>query len=434
MVASWSLLTYTGAMSNSYPLRNHERPFFQVKTLDQVHALAAALAPLPAESAPLGEAAGRTLARPLTAPQDLPGFRRSTMDGFAVRARDTFGASETMPGYLDLTGEVRMGSRPDFNVGAGQCARIGTGGMLPAGADAVVMVEHTRLLEEATVEVAKSVAPGSNLLLADEDAAQGQVLLPVGHRLRPQDVGLAAALGFTELSVIRRPRVGIVSTGDEVVPVTAAPGPGQVRDVNTHILAAQVREAGGQPLVLGLVPDDAAALGEAVARSLASCDLTLMSGGSSVGVRDLTADVFLSFPGARLLVHGVAVAPGKPFLWVETDGRHLLGLPGQVASCMVAFHLFVEPLLERLLARPAASFTRFGRARAVLARNLPSAPGREEYHRVRLADRDGAPLAEPVFGKSGLLTTLIRGHGLVRVPLASEGLDAGTPVTVLAFP
>jgi molybdopterin molybdotransferase len=423
--------------------RDPHKPFFKVQTLLQVHALAADLSPLePPEAAPLHQAHGRTLAADLAAPSDLPGFTRATMDGYAVRAADTFGAGETAPGYLTLTGEVTMGQAPSFSVGAGQCARIGTGGMLPAGADAVVMVEHTRPLDDATVELTRAVAPGTHLLGPTDDAAAGQVLLPRGQLLRPQDVGLLAALGLASPLVQPRPRMGIISTGDEVVPVEQAPGPGQVRDVNTHTLAGQISAAGGEPVILGLVGDDPQALRDAVERAAERCDVTLLSGGSSVGVRDLTAEVFMSQPQAELLVHGVSVAPGKPFIWVRArrpDGRalHLLGLPGQVTSCVVAFHLFVEPIIERLLGRAARSFCRFGRVPAILTRNLPSTMGREQYVRVRLErsdDGDDGWRAAPLFGKSGLLRTLTEGQGLVRVPLDSEGLDADSPVTVLRFP
>jgi molybdopterin molybdotransferase len=410
--------------------------FFKVQTLEQVRGYAEALSPLGTERVHLAESGGRTLAVDLRALHDLPGFSRATMDGYAVRGRDTFGATETSPGYLVLKGEVQMGQRPDLELGPGECGRIGTGGMLPEGADAVVMVEHTRLLDERTVEVARAVAPGGNVMGPADDARKGQVLLPAGQRLRPQDVGLMAALGLCEPEVVCRPRIGIISTGDEVVPIEQAPGPGQVRDVNTYTLSRLVSEAGGEAAPIGLVQDSEQAIAKAVTRSTETCHLTLLSGGSSVGVRDLTAEVFLSFPDARMLVHGVSVAPGKPFIWVQAGDRHLLGLPGQVTSCIVAFHLFVEPIVERMLGREPRSFTRFSRVEARLTRNLPSVPGREAYVRVRLHEdsaRDGL-LAEPLFGKSGLLRTLTQGQGLVRVPLDSEGLDAGATVTVLLFP
>lgn len=410
------------------------KPFFQVQDVEQVHGYARELSPLPAEEVELGQALGRTLGRDLAAPHDLPGFTRATMDGFAVRAADTFGAGETSPGYLEIVGEVLMGAEPAFSLSPGQCAAIGTGGMLPSGADAVVMVEHSRLLDQTNVEIAASVAPGANTLGPTDDASRGQVLLPAGHRLRPHDVGLLAALGQERVALIQRPLVGILSTGDEVVPVSGQPGPGQVRDVNTHTLSAQVEMAGGMPKPLGLVRDSEQEIRRLTAASLAENDLTLLSGGSSVGMRDFTSQVFMSFEGAEMLVHGVAVSPGKPFLWVRAAGKHLVGLPGQVASCLVTFHLLVEPIIERLLGRPALPFARFARLPAVLSRNLPSAPGREEYVRVALKQDNGQWRAEPLFGKSGLLTTLIQGQGLVRVAKDSEGLDAGSSVTVMLFP
>lgn len=410
------------------------KPFFKTQTLEQVHALARRSGALGAEQVSLGSLPGRTLARDLEAPHDLPGFSRSTMDGYAVRGQDTFGASEGSPGYLGLVGEVVMGRPPGFGLEPGCCARIGTGGMLPEGADAVVMVEHTRIVDDGTVEVARSVAPGAHVIGPTDDAREGQVLLPAGRVLRPQDVGLLASLGVGEAEVVTRPLVGIISTGDEVVDVSETPGPGQVRDVNTHTLAAQLHAAGAEPHPLGLVPDDEKAIRGRVQRSIESCDLTLLSGGSSMGVRDLTVDIFLSFAGASLLVHGVSVAPGKPFIWVDTAGHALLGLPGQVASCMIAFHLFVEPIIERMLGREAASFTRFGRRRAVLGRNVPGIQGREAFHRVVLRPGEDGPVAEPLFGKSGLLRTLTQAEGLVRVPLGCEGLDEGSQVTVMLFP
>ncbi len=410
------------------------KPFFNVQSVPQVRAYAEDIAPLGAETVALDDALDRTLADALTAPTDLPGFDRSTMDGYAVRGRDTFGTSEGTPGYLHLVGEVRMGEVPTLAVGVGECAAIGTGGMLPEGADAVIMVEHTRPAGEDTVEVCKPVAPRGNMLGATDDAAAGDVLMAAGQRLRAQDLGLLAALGIGEVDVVRQPRVGILSTGDEVVAIHQTPRPGEVRDVNLHTLSAQVAAAGGVAVGLGLVRDDADALKTAVSDGLDQCELLLLSGGSSMGTRDLTVEIFESFPGAELLVHGVSVAPGKPFIWVRASGKQLLGLPGQVTSCMISFHLFVEPLLERLLGRPARAFVRFGRKQATLTRPLPSVPGRQEYVRVRVVEEAEVARAEPLFGKSGLIRTLTQGHGLVRVEANSEGLDEGSPVTVLLYP
>jgi molybdopterin molybdotransferase len=410
------------------------KPFFEVQTLEAVWRRVQGIPPLASEPVDLAAAANRSLAHDFAAPHDLPGFVRSTMDGFAVRARDTFGATETQPGYLKFQGEVVMGRDADFTLDAGSCARIGTGGMLPGGADAVIMVEHTREASLDTIEISRSVAPGSHVIGAADDAEAGQVLLAASQRLRPQDVGLLAALGVKEPVVIRRPRMGIISTGDEVVPVDVEPGPGQVRDVNATVLSSQVLAAGGLPVAMGLVPDDPARLEKTVAASLDQNDITLLSGGSSMGVRDLTAEIFQSFAGAELLVHGVSVAPGKPFIWVRVGDHQLLGMPGQVTSCLVTFHLFVEPMLERLLGREGCAFTRFGRLDATLTRNIASAAGRDLFQRVRVETVGDGWLAEPVHGRSGLLRSLVQGHGLVRVPLGSEGLDEGSKIEVLLFP
>jgi molybdopterin molybdotransferase len=361
------------------------------------------------------------------------------MDGYAVCSADTFGCSEAAPAYLGLIAEVAMGQAPlDLLLRRGQCAQIATGGMLPDGADAVVMVEHTRTVttDETMIEVTRPVAPGTNLMGPSDDAERGQLVLSAGHRLRPQDLGLLAALGLVEAEVVRRPRIAIISSGDEIVPAEQHPAPGQVRDVNSHSLAALVQQAGGTPRPLGLVADERPLLRAAVEQALQSCDLILLSGGSSVGSRDLTAEVFTSFEGAELLAHGVSVAPGKPFIWVRVGDRQLLGLPGQVASCVIAFHLFVEPMVERLLGRRARSFVHCGRREVTLTRGLPASSGRETYLRVRIWHDASSNnwLAEPVFGKSGLLRTLVQSDGLVRIPLGHEGFASGTRVPVLTFP
>lgn len=410
------------------------KPFFDIQPLEQVWTKVYEVQPLESERIPLNRAAGRSLAEDFCAPCDLPGFDRSTMDGYAVRARDTFGASEGQPGYLDIVGDVVMGQVPDFSLRPGKCARIGTGGMLPEGADAVIMVEHTSEVDSTAVELTRSVAPGTHVIRATDDAERGQRLLLGGRRLRPQDIGLLAALGEIEPTVFHAPRVGLISTGDEVIPVEQEPRPGQVRDVNTHALAALVRAAGGVPIELGLVPDDREELLAVVKRSHREADVTLLSGGSSVGSRDLTAEVFQLLPEAELLVHGVSVAPGKPFIWVRAGTHQLLGLPGQVTSCTVAFHLFAEPLMERMQGRRGTAFSRFGRVRAKLTRNVSAAPGRELYLRVRVGHVGDDLEAEPILARSGLLRSLVEGNGLVRVPLGSEGLYGGEEVEVLLFP
>ncbi len=405
--------------------------FFEVQTREEALGHLGRFARLGAEAVPLGEAAGRVLAADVASPEDLPPFRRSTVDGFAVRSRDTFAAGESSPALLEVVGEVAMGRPAGVEVRAGQTARIPTGGMLPEGADAVVMLEYSRAVDAATVELTRPAAPGSNVTQVGEDVARGQAVLPAGRRLRAQDVGLLAALGLSRVGVVRRPRVAILSTGNEVVAADRTPAPGQVRDVNAHTLAALSQEAGATPLPLGLVADDPGLLREAVERGLAAADVVLVSGGSSVGAADWTLRTFMSFPGAELLVHGVAIRPGKPLILVRVGERALLGLPGHTVSAQVTFQLFARPLLvERLL---GAAEEPGRRVRALLGRSVAATPGRETWVRVRLEEHPAGLVAEPVLGSSGVISTLVNAHGLVGVPLGCEGLVAGTAVEVHLF-
>lgn len=378
------------------------------------------LKPFPVEEAALPEALGRVLAAEVRAAEDVPGFDRATMDGFAVRAADTFGASEGLPAYLRVAGEVLMGRAPDGPLLPGEAWRIPTGGMLPEGADAVVMVEHTEEAGDA-VAVLRPVAPEENVVRRGDDVRAGQVVLPAGKRLRPHDIGLLAACGVTRVPVRHRPVVGIIGTGDEVVAAEAAPGPGQVRDVNTPALAAAVKAAGGDPRVFGVVPDELPALQEVLAQAAAESELVLLSGGSSVGARDLTLEAVSSLPGALVLFHGLAVKPGKPTVGAVVDGKAVFGLPGHPVSALVVFEFLVRPLLEP---------ERLGRLplRVRLSRTLRSAPGREDYVRVRLAVENGELVAEPILGKSGLIATMARADGLVRLRLDAEGAAAGEMV------
>ena len=383
----------------------------------------------------LAAACGRVLAAPIAAPEEVPGFLRATMDGYAVRARDTFGASVGAPQYLDLKGEVPMGVAPSRGVGAGETLRVATGAMLPEGADAVVMIEYTAEHPDGTLEVRRAVAPGENVLTPGEDVARGEVLFPAGRRLRPQEIGLMAALGITQVKVYQKPRVAIISSGDEIVPLDEKPRPGQVRDSNAYLAAAQVAEWGGLPLRHGIIPDDFTALRKTLAAALDAADLILVSGGSSVGVRDLTLTAIQDLPGAEILVHGVALRPGKPTILAalgKTSPKPLLGLPGHPASAAVVMEVLGRPLLLRLagLTDPAPWG---GAVTALLSRNLAGATGREDYVRVRLR-REGTTLwADPVLGPSGLLSPLVKSDGLVMIPLGVEGLFKGETVMVLRW-
>jgi molybdopterin molybdotransferase len=409
--------------------------FFRLQTRQEVLALYDRFSPVGTEAVELAAACGRVLAAPLTAPEEVPGFLRATMDGYAVRAQDTFGAGVGAPQYLEIKGEVPMGLAPHRGVAGGETLRVPTGAMLPAGADAVVMIEYTAEHPDGTLEVRRAVAPGENVLTPGEDVARGETLFPAGRRLRPQEIGLLAALGVFRLVVYQRPRVAIISSGDEIVPLNEKPRPGQVRDSNAYLAAAQVAQWGGLPLLQGIVLDDFSLLRQKLASALDAADLILISGGSSVGVRDLTLTAIQDLPGAEILVHGVALRPGKPTILAalgQSPLKPLLGLPGHPASAAVVMEVLGRPLLMRLAGlSDQAPWGRTVHAR--LSRNLAGATGREDYVRVRLR-REGETLwADPVLGPSGLLSPLVKSDGLVMIPLGVEGLFKDVPVTVGLF-
>jgi molybdopterin molybdotransferase len=385
------------------------------------------------EIVPLALALGRVVLADVRAAETLPGFARSTMDGYAVRAADTHGASEQSPAYLRLVGDVPTGVVPQVEVGPRQAVRIHTGAMLPRGADAVVMVEDTNLHGD-DVEVLAAVAPGEDVLVVGEDIEAGAVAVPAGRRLRAADLGGLAALGVSALRVRARPRIAILSTGDEVVPVERTPGPAQVRDVNATTVAATVSAAGGEPLLMGIVPDDAADLELALRAALADADAVVLSAGSSVSVRDLTAGVVAKLGPPGILVHGIAIRPGKPTVLARCAGVPVVGLPGNPASALVVAWRIVRPLVRLLGGEPVAA-DGLGDERersALLTLPLPSRPGREDFVPCTLARAaDGALQATPVFGASNLIFTLSRADALIAVPLDRSGLSAGETVRVI---
>ncbi len=406
--------------------------FLDTKSRAEVEALLSSFASVAIETVEFSKACGRVLAQDLVSPEDLPVGSRSSMDGYALSARDSFGASESNPAYLECVRAIEVNRFPDFSLASGECAWIPTGGFLPEGADSVVMVEYTDRMGGATIEIRQSVAPGENVMTRGEDAATGQLVLRSGTRLRAQEVGLLAALGLVAISIYRRPKVAILSTGDELVPVEQAPAPGQIRDVNSCTVAALVEEAGGEAVRCGLVKDDLEALTEAVARVLAEHDAVILSGGSSKGTGDVTIEALEAIPGAEILVHGIRLSPGKPTILARIGDKPVLGLPGQAGSAQVVMAVLGQPLVRRLAGDGRAfdeSLRPWRRAR--LARNVGSRQGREDYVRVRLELREGGlPLAHPVMGKSGLLRTLLQSDGLLRIPEEAEGLREGAEVDI----
>lgn len=390
------------------------------------------------ESIPVTSSLDRILAENIHAPHPLPEFQRSTVDGYAVRARDTFGAADSLPAYLTLAGEIPMGGTPLFDIEPGQCALIHTGGMLPVGADAVVMLEYTQAIAASgskpeargknEIEIFRSVAEGENVIKIGEDVSQGQLVLQKGTKIRPAEMGGLLALGFADLRVVKRMRLGILSTGDEVIDPYDDPMPGQVRDINSYTLSALIEKNGGVAIRYGIINDQFEALRDAAVQALSECDALIITAGSSASTRDMTADVIRSLGEPGVLVHGINTRPGKPTILGVCNGRAVVGLPGNPVSALVNGYLFVVPLIERLLGvlpRPRAAI------RAVLTVNLSSQAGREDWWPVKLVrSEQGGYQAEPIFGKSNLIFTLANADGLLRIDSDATGLSAGETVEV----
>jgi molybdopterin molybdotransferase len=395
------------------------------------------------EEITISSALGRVLARDIISPSDLPEFDRSTMDGYAVRSGDTFGVAESRPGLLNVAGDILMGIMPSRGIGKGEAMRIATGGALPGGADAVVMFEHTQPVDATTIEVVKAVAPHENVSQVGDDMRKGEVVFSRGHVVRPQDMGALASMGITSIPAFEKPRVAIISTGNEIVPADTVPGPGRIRDSNSYNLEGLISLAGGVAVKKGILPDDYDSLRAALEGAIADCSLVLFTGGSSVGTADFTARVINDLGPPGVLVHGVSIKPGKPIIIGLVKRRTtgapvpVFGLPGHQAAVSVCFDVFVKPVLSRFtgaVPHPAlAGITPLRTAKAKLARSIASAPGREDHVRVTLEKREDGLWARPVFGASGLISTLVKAVGTVVVPVNTIGIEAGQEVEVRLF-
>jgi molybdopterin molybdotransferase len=400
---------------------------------DQARRILLDTPPVGKQRVALADAVGRVLAESFAAPADLPGERRAVMDGYAVRGADVAGASALSPVTLAVTGAVPMGDVFPGAVGAAEAVAIATGGWLPAGADTVVMVEHTAARDGgARVEISRAVAPGANVVERGEDLARGAAVLPAGRRLRPPDMAMLATFGVIAVDVRRRPRVAVLSTGNELCGPGETPRPGQVRDANQTALGAQVHGAGCDVTQAGIVPDDAAALRRAIARLLDDHDAIILSGGSSIGTRDVSAEALADLDPPGILFHGIDIRPGKPTLFARAGSKPVVGMPGFPTSSLIVFDAFMRPMLWRLGgdgARdpwPARRPARFGR-------EYRSVVGREDYLRVRLVERDRAMWADPLPGGSATLSNVVFADGLVRVDASLPGLSQGDPVDVLLY-
>jgi putative molybdopterin biosynthesis protein len=410
-----------------------QEQFLEVVSPEEAHARFARhldLSPLPAETVDLAAALGRVLAHDVVAGVDAPPFDRSNVDGFALRAVDTVGASDTAPKQLALNHEViACGYAPALEVRSGTATAVATGGVMPRGADAVIMVEQTELVEDDAPAIAlrRAVAPGQFVSYAGSDIARGETLLRRGARIGSREIGMLAACGLGAVDVVRRPKVAVLSTGDELVPLGEALRPAGVYDSNGAIIAAAVSEAGGEPVAFGAFPDDEAALDRAIRGALARCDMVVLSGGTSKGAGDLSHRVVSTLGRPGILVHGVALKPGKPLCLAVADGKPVVVLPGFPTSAIFTFHAFVAPVIRARAGLPPDA------AETVTARipmRIASELGRQEFALVALVRGEEGAIAFPTAKGSGSVTSFSQADGFVAIDALASGLDAGTEADV----
>ncbi|MGD8472031.1 MAG: molybdopterin molybdotransferase MoeA [Desulfobacteraceae bacterium] len=406
------------------------KEFFKVTDLETVLEYRTKFPQAGSEQISLTEAAGRILAEDLIADDDLPDFPRAIVDGYAIKGASTFGSSEGNPAYLTISGSIAMGESPEFTIGPGEAARIATGGMLPRGADSVVMIEHTEAIDDSTIEVYRSVAPGQNMIAVGEDIKKESHVLSKGQMIRPQEAGLLAALGKQRVAVFQKPVIGIISTGDEIVAISEKPSRGQIRDINTYTLSGLIHEAGAVAVSYGIVRDDFEILFEKCKLALDQCDMILISGGSSVGTRDFTVDVLSALQDSEILVHGISISPGKPTILADVQNKAFWGMPGHVVSAMIVFSQVVKPFIEHISGQVGGQ-EKERRLKASLSRNVASRQGRTDFIRVQLRLEKGRLWADPVLGKSGLISTMVNADGLIEIDINTEGLDKGDEVQVI---
>ena len=409
------------------------REFFKVSNLESVLEHLRYFSQKESETIPLAESLGRIIAEDIVSDIDIPNFHRSTVDGYAVQAKATFGASSGTPALFHIIGEIDMGRPASISVKPGEAVKIPTGGMLPEGADSVVMVEHTEPVDNQTIELYKSAVPLQHVIAIGEDFHKGECVLSRGQPVRPQEMGLLAALGKCDVPVFKKPVVAIISTGDEIIDICKAPLPGQLRDMNAYTLTGLTCKSGGYPIYLGIAPDNFNVLFHMCEQALRQADIVLVSGGSSIGMRDFTLKVISDMPGSEILVHGISISPGKPTIIARIEQKAFLGLPGHVTSAMIVFMKTVHPLIERMGGLAAKYRGKRRETSALLSRNLASVQGRTDFVRVNLVREGGHLVAYPILGQSGLIRTMVQADGFIEIDLNSEGLDKGSVVRVELF-
>lgn len=401
------------------------RRFLEITSIEDAREAIRIITPGPKpENVSLEESQGRVLFEDIYPDADIPGFSKSVVDGYAVISPDTAGAGESIPAILEYRGRVEMGQEPGSPLQPGECMYVPTGAVIPENADAVAMVEYCEDLGDQIL-VHKPLANGENILLKGEDFGKEKIALGAGTILRPQDCGVLAATGNQQLKVAKKPVIGIISTGNELVPVSGIPGSGRIRDVNSYLCESFLIKSGCIPRKYGIIRDERDALLEVLSKAGEECDAVLISGGSSKDERDNTAAAIEEL--GEVLVHGIAIAPGKPTIIGKAGDKPVIGLPGHPASAFIVLFALVEDLLRGMQGTKPERVTR----KARLAENIPSSIGREDYARVTLDQEKD--LATPVFGKSGLLNTLRDSDGLVIVPTGSEGLEKDEIVEVILW-
>jgi len=372
---------------------------------------------------------GRILATDIVSTENVPSFNRSTVDGFAVKAQNTFGCSDSIPAILNFKGEVLMGEAPTFEIGKDECAYVPTGGELPAGADAMVMIEYSENYGDGTRAMLKPSAPGQHVTFIGDDVKVGQAVLHKGTKLAARHIGVLAALGYDKVPVYKKPVISVISTGDELVDVTESPKGAEVRDINSFTICAALEELGCEYRKIGIVKDNLPLLESVMTKAFSESDMVIVSGGSSVGVKDSTFKVLDKI--GEVLFHGIAIKPGKPTILGNVNGKPGFGLPGHPLAAYYVFNLFVKPLIKNMTG--ANNTDLYNKKNANLTLSIPCNHGREECMGIKMKNENGRTMAEPVYAKSGLISVLSDSDGYIRIARDCEGLSQDEEVEIELF-
>ena len=386
------------------------------------------VSPVGFETVDTEDAIGRTLAKRVVSEENSPSFNRSSMDGYSVRASDTYGASDSLPAYLELVGEIPMGREAVLPLSPGEAAIAYTGGMLANNADAVVMVEHTKITPTGLLEVYRPVAAGENVIMAGEDFHIGESILESGKTIGHAELGSLMSLGITSIQAYRTPKVAVISSGDELVPPKEKLAKGMIRDINLYTIGALIEGLGASPTFFPRVPDEFDELLEVGKKAMELSDMIVFTSGSSISSRDLTAQVINKMGSPGVLIHGLSVKPGKPTILGFSAGKPVIGLPGNPVSAITIFKAVVDPLLRLISGKKIVRS--FKTVEAILNSNLSSTSGRTDYVRVQLKNKNGETFAVPVHGKSNLISTILDSDGYVEIDSESSGVYKGALLEV----